>query len=97
MVISPGLAATATAITRTQERFDAQAQAIVAATEDLAGADPAAGGAGATAVDAPAASDLAGSLVSLQADSFVNRVLFAVYRKQQDQMSEIADLVKPKD
>ena len=35
-------------------------------------------------------------LVSLQADSFVNRVLFAVYRKQQDQMSEIADLVKPK-
>lgn len=96
MVISPGLAATASAITRTQERFDAQAQSIVAATEELAGADPAAGGASAAAVDAPASSDLAGSLVSLQADAFVNRVLFAVYRKQQEQQSGIADLVQPK-
>lgn len=99
MVISPGLAATATAITRGQERFDAQAQSLVAATEDLAGADPTGGGSGGTAaapVDAPAASDLAGSMVGLQADAFVNRVLFAVYRRQQQQQSEIADLVQPR-
>ena len=92
MVINPGLAATAAAITRNQARFDAQAQNVVAATEDLAGADPTPG---AAAVDAPAASDLAGSAVALQADAFVNRVLFATYRKQQEQQASLVDLVKP--
>lgn len=95
MIIGTGIAATAAAIQRGQQRFDSDAAQVVAAAQDLGGADPSADGAAATAVDAPATSDLTGSLVGLNADAFVNRVLFAVYRKQAEQQSQAADLIRP--
>lgn len=90
----PGITSTAAAIQRGMARFDQSAFEVVADAQAMS--DPAPDGDPDQAGPVGAASgDLASGLVNLQADSFANKVLFSVYRKQQEQLSEVADLIKP--
>ena len=81
-----GLSNTANAIQRGMARYDARAQQVVADSESLS-------------PDAPATPDSSSSLpadlVGLQTDAISNRILFNVFRRQQEQLGEAADLIKP--
>lgn len=78
-----GLTGTAQAIQRGQARFDAKAAQVTADT--LQDAQPGAD-----------ASSLASDLVGMQADAISNKILYAVFRRQQEQQGDLADLIKPK-
>jgi hypothetical protein len=85
MEIPSGIQATAAAIQRGQARFDRAAGQVVADTESMARPEPADGG------------DLARDLVGMDQDALMNSVLYGVFRRQQEQQSERASLVRPAD
>jgi hypothetical protein len=80
-----GLPATSLAIQRAQERFDQRAGEVTSAAEALINPD-AAGDSG----------DLTQAVVGMQAESVVNSVLFATFRKQSENQQELIDLIKPR-
>ena len=77
-----GIQATATEIQKAQGRFDAAAQSVVSAAQDL-GSDEPTSGAGLTA-----------SLVDMQAESSVNQVLYGVFRRQVEQQQTLMDMMQ---
>lgn len=79
-----GLQATATEIQKAQGRFDAAAQDVVSAAQDMSSDEPTAGG------------DLTASLVDMQAESHVNQVLYGVFKRQVDQQQSLMDMIQPK-
>lgn len=79
-----GLQATASAIRSAQSRFDAAADNVVSASQDLASDAPS---------DGP---DLTASVVDMQAESTVNQVLYGVFKRQSDQQQSLMDLIQPK-
>ena len=86
MEISSGLANTAAAILRGQTRFDAKAQQVVDSAE--AASNPS----GTTATDSP---ELVTSLVGMKQESLINSMLYASYKKQQEQQQSLVDMVDP--
>ena len=81
---SGGIQATATEIQKAQGRFDAAAQDVVSAAQDMSSDEPTAGG------------DLTASLVDMQAESHVNQVLYGVFKRQVDQQQSLMDMIQPK-
>ena len=79
-----GIQATATEIQKAQGRFDAAAQDVVSAAQDLGSDEPSSGG------------DLTTSLVDMQAESHVNQVLYGVFKRQVDQQQTLMDMIQPK-
>ena len=80
-----GLSGTGQAISRSQARFDASAQQVTADAQALA--DPAAS-------DGSSAG-LASDLVAMQSDAISNRILYAVFQRQQELQGELANLIQP--
>ena len=79
-----GIQATATEIQKAQSRFDAAAQNVVGAAQDMSSDEPTSGG------------DLTTSLVDMQAESHVNQVLYGVFKRQVDQQQSLIDMIQPK-
>ena len=79
-----GIQATATEIQKAQGRFDAAAQNVVSAAQDLGSDEPTSG------------ADLTTSLVDMQAESSVNQVLYGVFKRQVEQQQTLMDMMQPK-
>ena len=79
-----GIQATATEIQKAQRRFDAAAQDVVSAAQELSSGEPTSGG------------DLTSSLVDMHAESSVNQVLYGVFKRQAEQQQTLMDVIKSK-
>jgi hypothetical protein len=80
-----GIQATASAIQKAQVRFDAAAENVVGAAQDLASDEPSASN-----------GDLTAGIVNMQAESSVNQVLYGVFKRQVDQQQALMDMIQPK-
>ena len=81
-ILPAGLPATGRAIQSAQQRFDDDAAKVTADTLSGAG-------------DGAAPTTLPSDLVAMQADSIANSILYGVFKRQDQQQQELADLVKP--
>ncbi len=77
-----GLPATGKAIQSAQRRFDDDAAQVTADTLSGTG-------------DGAAPTTLTSDLVAMQADSIANSILYGVFKRQDQQQQELADLLKP--
>ena len=81
-VLPAGLPATGRAIQTAQKRFDDDAATVTSDT--LAGTG-----------DGAAPATLTTDLVAMQADAISNSILYGVFKRQDQQQRELADLIKP--